>query len=191
VISVQGDRWDLYTFHGAGPGVSGQATCIPNTANRVFMTTLGGTSTVTATANRECFLTSVRSYGNSWAENLHNGSAPGAALTIENGKWVFRQTTRDDDNPNGYVYGGHEEAVCVDVPAAGIYGWVYGAGSSKLVETIVPAPDAGWGCGLTGLHGVFLDTWDKAGVEAFPDSATNSWKLTLAAHKEGEVRCLY
>ena len=191
VISIQNGRWDLYTFHGEGPGVSGQATCIPNTANRITMSTLGGTSSVTATAERECFLTSVRSYGNSWSENLHDGNPPGAALTIENGKWVFRQTTRDDDNPDGDVYGGHEEAVCVDVPATGIYGWVYGAGSTKLVETIVPAPDDGWGCGLTGLHGVFLDTWDKAGVEAAPDNATNSWRLTLAARKEGEVRCIY
>ena len=190
VVSIQNGRWDLYTFHGGGPGVSGQVTCIPNTANRTFLTTHFGTATIAATANRQCFLTSVRSYGNSWVLPLHDGSLPRATLTIENGSWVFRQNTRDDANPDGVVYGGHEEAVCVDVPITGLYGWSYHAGATKLVETIVPAPDAGWGCGLVGLHGTFTDTWDKPGVEAAP-IANNTWTLTVAPNKQGDVRCIY
>jgi hypothetical protein len=191
VISAQNGNWDLYTFHGSGPGVSGQATCIPNTLNRVTLSNHYGPSSVPATANRQCFLTSVRSYGNSWSENLPSGSPPGVQLAIVNGNWILNETVVENDNPDGVIYGGHSEAVCVDIPATGLYGWVYGAGSSTLVETIVPAPANGWGCGLTGLHGVFLDTWDKPGVEAAPVSQSNSWTLTLAANKQGMVRCVY
>ena len=190
VISEQNGTWDLYTFHGSGPGVSGQATCIPNTLNRVTLSNHYGPTSVPATPNRQCFLTSVRSYGNSWSENLPSGSPPGVSLAIVNGNWILNETVVMNDNPNGVIYGGHSEAVCVDIPAIGLYGWDYGAGSGTLVETIVPAPANGWGCGLTGLHGVFLDTWDKPGVEAAPVSASNSWTLTLAAHKEGQVRCV-
>lgn len=190
VISIQNGRYDLYTFHGTGPGVSGQATCIPNTANRQFLTTMQGTMRIAATANRQCFLTSMRSYGNSWVLPLHDGSLPRVTLTVESGQWVFRQFTRNDANPDGVVYGGHEEAVCVDVPTTGFLGWSYSAGATKLVETIVGAPDAGWGCGLTAIGGTFTDTWDKPGVEAAP-VAGNQWTLTLAPNKRGDVNCIY
>jgi hypothetical protein len=191
VISIQGDHWDLYTFHGSGPGVSGQATCIPYVANRVtLMSSIAGPVSVPATANRQCFLMSVRSYGNSWSENLANGTPPHAQIAIEQGNWVLRSTVVNNDNPDGVIYGGHEEAVCVDVPIDGLLGWQFTAGSSTLVETVVPSPADGWACGLTGISGVFLDTWDRLGVEAVPVTG-NKWNLTLAAAKGAFVRCIH
>ena len=47
-----------------------------------------------------------------------------------------------------------------------------------------------WGCGLTAISGVFLDTWDQPGVEAAPVSG-NKWTLTLAAGKGANVRCIH
>ncbi len=191
MISIQDDHWDLYTFHGSGPGVSGQATCIPYTANRVtLMSSIAGPVSVPATANRQCFLMSVRSFGNSWSENLANGTPPHAQIAVEGSNWVLRSTVVNNDNPTGEIYGGHEEAVCVDVPIDGLFGWQFDAGGSTLVETVVPAPDDGWGCGLTAISGVFLDTWDKPGVEAAPVSG-NKWTLTLAADKGANVRCIH
>lgn len=191
VISIQNGHWDLYTFHGAGPGVSGQATCIPNTANRTFLSTLTGPSSIAATANRQCFLTSVRSYGNSWVRTFPDGSTPSATLQIVNGNWVLSAHVVQNQNPDGVIYGGHEEAVCVDVPITGIYGWTYTAGGSTFTTQIVPPSATGWACGLTALRGVFTQDWNQPGAEAYWSQNTNAYYLTLAANKGADVRCIY
>lgn len=186
-------HWWVETRAGNGPGVSAQGICIPYVNNRVALgvaqanQSSGFHPSVPATANRQCFLTSVYAVGWGWAGYLEDWpfGPPGVAIQPEGSNWVFRSWL--NSNSTGQNAGG-ANAVCVDVAPGALLLWDSEAGTATLTSKLFDH-GAGWACGLNGLFGVFMNDWNHPGAEVSVDNV-GDWWVTLAARDEVLTRCV-
>lgn len=93
-----------------------------------------------------------------------------------------------NQNSDGSFSGG-AEAVCVDVPATGLLFYEWDAPTNGSFTETMFQNDGTWACGLTGLFGVFMDSWSQPGASVFLD-ANNNWDVTVANQRQVRVGCV-
>jgi hypothetical protein len=191
VYQIDG-HWKIQTRAGLGPGVDVQVACIPFTQHRVEMGVseghpIGIQPYVPATPGRQCFLTSVYSFGypGGWAGDLWNGP-PGVSVAKEGPNWVLRDFLLENasGDPSGSA-----SAVCVDVPDVSnpIH---YQTGSAPFSSKVFQNTKGDeWICGLTSLFGAFDSDWSQPGAGLWLDSSHN-WNVSMAADRSFDAICV-
>lgn len=195
-VYEEGGRWKLKTRDGIGTGLSGSATCVANTANRVSMSWSEcksfncGFPYVPATGSRRCFLTSVWSR-NGMTFHYDGDSKPGLMISKQTiypsggtpyDAWVLKGWTSNDASEPANAGG---TAYCVDFPGGGA------ADGSWEGSATVPMCNGPSTVGL--LRGVFGDFTggynDGVTLTKNPDTGWTDLKVTNG--KAGHVTCVW
>lgn len=185
-------RYVIETRPGIGTGVSAQVSCIPLTeaSDRQHIVVAEATDPTTIVAggsDRHCMLTSVSATVDAWSALRDDHRPPGVKLDRENVlgvmKWVFRAFLIP--NPDKPPSSGGAEAVCFTYASNGTHDF----GESGPSSGILFHDDGGWMCGLSGLFGVFTNSWNQPGAEVFR-SAAGDWRYELNAQHALYAHCI-